>query len=610
MLGRRTRKIAAISVIAMFLACSGAVVLDDENTGESDAVVPVFIIVGYTLAQVSAAVAAGAAAGFAAGYFMHDMIDGGGASETVTRGYEAEAVADSIMDGMDYYTNALENYAQIWDLTDMHQIRQAELAASFSYDTGESFDPYTTLTAAGIYKNSGHMIFNATGQVNCHLDSLSERMDIWNGTDAYRDKMTFKWVYGGGSISSKDSFDGHLASAINVMSSSQDKAYLDGGELWVFGGPATITSESGTTIDLSQGYNDLGTISSFEPDVYEFQSGRQYAGCILSVNDAESAPVNAGMVMEAGTSVKLAVYNNGSVIVDGGRHNSLQISVIPDGAQTRTSSVIESLEYFEILLREVESTISEASSAASTVWNIFDRAGQASRYLTTLMVPIFYDNVELAGSQQEVMTTLAMEQLYQYYQQHGGRIKTGEYAYSGGSMSFFVRGDIISPGGDMLYEDVICTPYYYQSDQTLSNGTNTQTQNCTVAVWDAEGESLTGWDKRSGIADANLVSVRPGAQLYIREMMYEDEIVNTLTLDLKDIDYIEGNEMDPSPLTPDLGSDSNKWWYLMILVGVICLILGFAFRDELDWLPLLGIALIAIGVFMLVIGKSLIAGLV
>lgn len=570
----RSKKILAVAVTALVLSCSMGFLIEESE--ETDALVPLVIAVPTLLSIIGVSVASGAALGFAAGWYVNDMLDPGtDTPAATTRGYEAQSVADSIMHGMAYYTNSLDNYAEVWAMTDSHQIRQAELAASYTWAQGESFDAYDVLTVSAVYENSSHMLFNAVDQVNNHFASLSQRMISWNQTPTYADKMTLQWTFGGGSMGSKSSFNGQLASVIDVTSASNSKAHLGGGLLWS-SAASQITSSSGTSITLSQGWNDLDSLPAFEPDVFEFQSG-VYAGRILSVSDAKSARINPGIVMESGSSEKLATYHDGEVFIDGSRYSDLKITILPEGASAQSYSVMAAMEHYEYLLREIESTIAAASSAASTVWSIYTSAGQASSYLTTLMVPNFFDNVSLVGSQQQVMTTLAMEQLSDYWMQHGGAIKTGAFNYSGGSMSLFLRADIKTSADGLLYKDVICTPFYHMSDQALINGDNPQTQPCIIAIW-SEGESLTGWDATSNISDTALITIPVGSSIYVREMIYDGEVVNSVFLEQKSIDYIRGNAIDPNPL-PDPPLDIGKWiGIVMIAIGIIAMLVGLVTR--------------------------------
>ena len=63
---------------------------------------------------------------------------------------------------------------------------------------------------------------------------------------------------------------------------------------------------------------------------------------------------------------------------------------------------------FSSLMDTVYWTMTNSSSAASSVWGIYDKAGHASAYLSTLMVPNIYDGMEITQSQQELQRRLSV----------------------------------------------------------------------------------------------------------------------------------------------------------------------------------------------------------
>jgi len=554
-------------------ATIGGTMIQTDDQNDSDAIFIVDDIVVISVAGFVASIIVGAIAGGAVGYLIGSNVTTG-TNTTYVRTTEASTVATSILTGMTYYSNALANYDQIWSLTDEHWIRQAELSSSFLWSSDSDFSTYQTLMDSGVYINSSYMLTNASAQIDAHFDSLSQRMALWNANDTYKDAMTLKWSYGLTGISSDSSFGGHLESAATITSDSADKVYISGGDFWVFGGSATITSSDGTSYSLTEGCNDLDSISGFSDDVYELQSGRQYAGEILPVLDGESATVTSGIVMESGSDIKLATYVNGKVVVNGYQYDSLSIDVIPEGGTTATADVTTLLSDYYDLIQTIKTTMIHASSAAMTVWNIYDSAGSASSYLTTLMVPNNYDNVEISQSQQEIITILAMEQLSQYYVAHSGDIKTGDYTISSDSLSLFCRGDIYDESGTKIYENVIFTPFFYQSDATLTNGDNDLAQSSIVAIW-GTGTNLSGWDGSVSIDDTNLVTMSSGSSLNVYEMEYNGSTVSTMSLEQKDIDIIDPGEIDPTPIPPVPPSPGTDWTQIaliiiMIIASLVC----------------------------------------
>jgi len=549
-------------------ATIGGTMIQTDDQDESDA----FAVTGTVLVV---AVVVSALASFAAGALVGSALtQNDDNNDDYTRNIEASTLATSILTGMTYYSNALANYDQTWTLTDEHWIRQAELTSSFLWSEDSDYNTYQTLMDSGVYLNSSYMLTNASAQIDAHFDSISQRMTLWNANDTYRDAMTLKWSYGLTGISSNSSFGGHLESATTITSSTADKIFISGGDFWVFGGSATITSSNGTSYSLTEGRNDLNSISGFTSDVYELQSSRQYAGEILPVLDGESATVTSGIVMEAGSDIKLATYENGKVVINGYQYDSLSINIIPVGGTTATADVTTLLSDYYDLIQTIKTTMIHASSAAMTVWNIYDSAGSASSYLTTLMVPNNYDNVEISQSQQEIITILAMEQLSQYYVAHSGEIKTGDYTISSDSLSLFCRGDVYDESGTKLYDNVIFTPFFYQSDTTIANGDNDLTQSSIVAIW-GTGTNLSGWDGSVSIDDTSLITISSGSSIYIYEMEYDGSTVSTMSLEQKDIDIIDPGEIDPTPIPPVPPSPGTDWTQIaliiiMIIASLVC----------------------------------------
>jgi len=548
-------------------ATIGGTMIQTDDQNDSDAIFIVDDVLYVTLGTMLVSCLVSAAVGGAAGFLVgSNLTQQGTNTTTYVRTTEASTLATSILTGMTYYSNSLANYDQIWSLTDEHWIRQAELTSSFLWSEDSDYSAYQTLTDSGVYLNSSYMLTNASAQIDAHFDSISERMTLWNENDTYKDAMTLKWSYGLSGISSNSSFGGHLESATTITSDSADKVFISGGDFWVFGGAATITSSDGTSYTLTEGCNDLDSISGFTGDVYELQSGRQYAGNLLPVLDGESATVTSGIVMESGVEMELATYVNGKVVVNGYQYDSLSIDVIPEGGTTATADVTTLLSDYYDLIQTIKTTMIHASSAAMTVWNIYDSAGSASSYLTTLMVPNNYDNVEISQSQQEIITILAMEQLSQYYVANSGEIKTGDYTISSDSLSLFCRGDIYDESGTEIYENVIFTPFFYQSDATLTNGDNDLTQSSIVAIW-GTGTNLSGWDGDVSIDDTNLITISSGSSVYIYEMEYDGSTVSTMSLEQKNIDIIEPGEIDPNPITPPPDTSGTDWTLIFLIAA-------------------------------------------
>jgi hypothetical protein len=258
------------------------------------------------------------------------------------------------------------------------------------------------------------MLVNAAVQINEQYSSLSRRADAWNSSTLYDDKMSLAFTYGSRTLSPTENW-GCTVFTVAESVAGYDEVYISGGEIWAFG-------------------SDNATLTS----AYRLQTGVSYAGSILPVYSFSAADVNAGMVLRSGDVTKLAQYEGGKVIVDGYQYDGISLSIIPDGAETRTVDLTETLSAYGDLLQTVFETMGNANSSAKAVWNIYNATGKASTYLTTLAVPDNYANVDLTVAQKEILTVLALEQLSEYYQSNSGALKTQDYVMSDDSMSFFV----------------------------------------------------------------------------------------------------------------------------------------------------------------------------
>jgi len=574
-------KLLAVMIAAMMVSCVAAgAVLQHEDVEEAEAIDPVTagIIVGLLF---------GGLTGFVIGSALNAAMNPPGGVPEATRNAEANAVGASIAQGMLYYDNTLRNYTQIWTLTDEHWIRQAELAAAFTWEKDKAFDMSQIMSSANIYANNAHMTHNAVAEVEVHFESIAQRLALWNEeTTTYKDKMQIGWAYGLTEKMSRSTFEGHLGTTVKPTT-THNKVYISNeGDaakyLWVFGGAATMTAADGTVYNLTDGRNNIATIAGWEPGVYTLQEGRQYLGVMAKVNDPAAMTPHAGIVFAADGGYKLAAYTGSKIVIDGVQYNDLSLRVSPDGGTTRTESIKNALTGMEMIIAAVNTTMAHASSAAAAVWNIYTKAGQASAYLTTLTIPNNYKNVEISTAQREVITILSLEQLAKYWNESGGKIKTGDYKLSDDSMQLFVRGDLYSRTGEKLYTNVIYTPFYYGANQNLQTGLNVQSQPCIIAVWDTGVTALSGWDATANIGTMSTLSMAAGSKMDIYEMYYAGSPVSTMTLEVRGIDIIDGNDIDPTPTPPPVPPkpDKTNWLQIaMYIIGAMLLLMGLYTRQ-------------------------------
>lgn len=562
-----TTKVLAVLAVALLLTTAAGTALMTEEENETDAVVISTLAVSLVISCLAIALAAETA-------YILTHTGQSDTNEAVVRGYEAEAVASSIFNNLGFYSNALDNYSQIWKLTSEHHIRMAELAASELWSKDAEFSASDILEMSGVYINSQTMMINSTAQINAMWDLMTTSLTDWNATDLYKDKMGLEVSWSGGSISSKESFTFDVGTVADSVTDGQNKVYISSDSTIWADTASKITGSDGKTWTLVKGFNEMSDLPSFSSDVFSLQSGVTYVGDMMYVLDKGAATLKSGAVATCGSTTKVISYYDGKVLVDGKQSDYLKLSIHPDGAESQTREITAILSDYSELMNTVFWTMNSAATSAASVWSIFDKAGAASTYLTTLSVPSVYDNVNINAAQKEIITVLAMEQLASYWQENGGEINTGNYNLSD-SMSLFVRGDITSVTGEVLYKNAIFTPFFYQ-DTTLKTGSNTLNRQAIAAIWSADGENLSGWSGITDSSKASLVVLEKGYVLSVAEMENAGTAKTTVDLTVSKISVIEASELEKIKLDATQGNDLDRVIMLvMVLAGILALISGW-----------------------------------
>lgn len=589
----------AFAAAAIIMVASCCVMMDTPVEEEPEAVVPVLAYV------VVIAIAEAIALTAETTYLLTGTPSNSGSGDQ-DRSAEATLVAQTISDGLAYYDNALKNYAQIWTLTNDHWIRQAELSTAGLWTKDSEYDPFQVLEQSGVYLNSATMMVNAAAQINEHYDSMSKRVELWDSMETYNGKMDLQFRLGNATVMSGNTWDATLGTVVRDVTNTANKVYIYGGDIYATKA-STITNTDGKTVNLSEGWNDLSTISTFSSGIWTLSNAVTYAGSILPILGTGSANVQVGMVASAGSDTRVLTYNPVSTKISDGTYlyDKIALEVVPSGGTTQSKDITATLVDYAAMLDTVYTSMVKASSAASTVWSIYDKAESASAYLTTLMVPDSFENVELSSGQKEIITILAMEQLATYYDDNKGAIKTGDYTLTGASMDMFIRGSITTSAGK-LYSDVIYTPIFYK-DTTVSEGARQYTGTGFMAIWGA-GQPLSSWDRSTSLDSCKIVAVDGTYTLAVDEILYGGKVVDSVSLETTNVDFIDPNEIDPTPVEPTPENKMVKivmivliilgllllvgglWTgnYIVAAIGAVVLLAGVFFNgqiaDFLDWL--------------------------
>jgi len=593
----KNHKAVALFVATLMLSvCIVGIVNEEMNEEETTTVdaVPVWVlpfIVGSIIGSIS---------GFTVGHYIFPPGYTGPDINAVIRGNEAALMSQSISDGGAYYDNALDNYAQIWTLTNPHWIRQAELTTSALWSPDKNYDPTEMLYLSSILQNSAYMLKNSTAQINEHYREISDTLVRWNGITGYADNMELRISLGNNlHYGSKTVWEASIGSAVPQVTAGHDKVYLSGGKLWS-SSATTLTSVDGQTLTLYSGWNDLNSISGFVGNIYTLPVGQQFLGeGLLPLLESNAANVYSGMVLTVGSTTKLIHYRNGHVYDGNQEYNAVYIDIIPTGAETKTNNITDILNAYDAMLSAVTMSMVAASSASSVLWNVFDNMGAASAYLTTLMVPDNYANVNISSVQKEAITLMAVRQLSDFWVNNNGNLKTTDFVMTNGSLSLFVRGDIKTSSGKVIAENAIFSPFYYR-DTTLSEGNNTVSGPAFIAVWTFNAPPLSGWNYTTNINNATIIDLYTGDSVYAYEIMYDGSFVQSVNLDVNEIDIIDPNKIRHEPLPfPDWKNSSNLP-IILIIVGVILFLIGLLLPPARP-LVYIGLILIAAGVVLFIL---------
>lgn len=538
MIGKTKALLAVSIVLASAFAC---VIIDHDD--ESDAV--------FEWGAFAAGFAVGAVSGGATVYMIDQLLsENRNNLEAAWREASAEKIQTIVAITDADAVTALKNYAQIWGYTSEHFQRQSELAAAMTWGPDARYDPERIMLYSGTYENSSIMLGNAVAQINKVWSSLSASLDSHNGDETYAGKMTFSWTYGGQSFGSTEHWSGTSVYVASVPEGKELKAYI----------------ASGGTL-----YRDGVAVGSFdEGKIVTMDSGTWSSDRMLPVIDADAADIHAGMILRAGSECKTLWYDGDTVIVDGVHYNDLSVTISPKGSESRSAEITDELSSREQLLNAVKSTIVKASSSASAVWSVYNDAGHASSYLTTLTVPNVYENVSLTTEQMNIMTVLSLQQLSSYWQSSGELKK--DYSVTGGSNLLFLRGDIRDASGTLIAEDAVFTPYYMMDDETISVGSNVQTQSSICAVWTTGYTgNLSAWSGDAG-GKASLIETSSGFTFDVAEILYDSRDVSSVELKITGMDYIDGKEISVEP-TPhrDVSSTVDT---VLFVIGLIMLLFG------------------------------------
>lgn len=609
------RKIVAAGVVTMLLM-TGFVVIVNES-GE-DHEVDALPVEGW-------AFLAGVGFGILLEHYILGPIFSDDDEDTAREG-ETNTVSTFLNTGVADYTQYLSQYAMMWPLTNEHWIRQAELAATSLWEPGTSYDSTWSskvLEASGVYFNMGQTVDNITSQINAHWGQLNGRIALWSDgkySEVYgNDKMKMELVLQSVSAervlsaSAGEKFDIRTGVVLEV-DGNNNRAWLSGGDL--YSSVYTTIYNDYHSYDLEPGWNHLPDTTEFDAGIYTFgrTDGAVFCGNIVPISGQNAASGVAGLVadvngeyavitvsqMQAGESQ----YKPDCDVTDGNRdYDSIFIRISPEEADNGQSvDITAALARFQMMLNTMKSTIPQINTSAATVWEIFTAAGESNPFITTLMVPNTYNNMQLTQEQKQLITSLALEQLYQYWKDNGTDVMKDGYDMTFDSLSLYCRGDVVikdytlpgeSQSRQVEYKDVIFTPLFYRDTSLSIDGTNTIDDYGFVVIW-GKGQSLDSFDS-SDPEYAEIIFIGDGAELDIASMKYDGRYVSDVNLEAANINDLPPDTVDlPGPVYTDPDNDLDQVIRMaFVILGVLVMVAGVMSRSYI-WL-VVGLVIIVLG---------------
>ncbi len=594
-------RVFAFAVAFLMLTAPLAIVTMSDSQEEVEAT-PGFV----------AGFVAGGITGAILGYWVGSHVGNhanDGVEEQSRRG-ETNAVISGLGAGTAAIANALENYSQMWLLTEEHWIRQAELASTANWALDKSYEPYSVMMDSGVYYNATYMIGNASVQFGAQFDSTSNRITDWGNYDEYSNgKLKLEMSVGNSTISadSRDDLKVGLGTVVRNVSTGHDAVFYAGGPIWT-SQACTIQSMSGHSITLRSGWNsNLPSMEDFQfADQYYLTPGVSFLGYFDQVIGARSAPLEAGIVATSGTDVLLITTDGNSISTGSqtgipmkdseGNYNAIQVRVVSSDSYELSCDMTSLLANYSQLLDSIRGVQGGANQSARVIWNIYNDLGESCAYLTTLSLPNTYTGVQWTDEQLQMVTYLVMEQMADYWDRFGN-IKTTDYLMTKDSLTLYCRGsiDLMDPSTGKTFnlaDGVAFTPIFYR-DTTISNGSNTTSDYCFIVVW-GKCASLGGFDVAS-MRDAQIIYAPVRSVMNISEMYYDGAPATTVELDCSDVEWIDPEKVvNPGPVPVVETSDLYELVRLiLILAGAGMILHGFS-RGSWIWLGI-GLILVVAG---------------
>lgn len=235
-------------------------------------------------------------------------------------------------------------------------------------------------------------------------------------------------------------------------------------------------------------------------------------------------------------------------------------------------------------------TLSKSHAAAQAAWMVFDKAEESNILISPSALVPDLQNIDVSAEEMYTLTVLYLEQIYDYWQRTNGNLKDTGFNLSADSLDLYLRGNIYDENGNMIYSQVIFTPYIWLNSIVLTEGKNTFNQSGIIGVW-GESEDLTSWKGTSGYTPT-MISIKSGYSVDIAQIMYDDAVRTSVTLEVMEVEPWYDPVVTPGPGTAHIKVSSLVPYVAAILFLIGLNLCQFSILSKFDILMLVGVVFI------------------
>jgi hypothetical protein len=445
----------------------------------------------------------------------------------------------------------VDNNAQTLQFVKSYADRAAEIAAGSDWTSGATYDPEAVLADAGILRMIGSSQYNTDYGLYYGISQMADRAsDQWAGKEAYGDiRQEIAWS-GGSTGLTHGSVMLYFTSIVDASVGHARVWYGDDGTgawhepIWAFADGCTMTADDGTVYNLVKGANT----PSMKAGWYTLSTGI-YAGSFQPSPDTEhSASVSGGAAIVSGSDCGYASVGSGGAITVRWGDMSYRTEYIryhySDGSQNASTDSLAQDALANLLSKYHAQTaayaeiISSASAAGQVMWMLSSAAQSSNILLSPSSNSTRLSGMGIDVNQSYAVAVSALSQTSDWYSTYGSQLTAAETRISSESLKLYCFGDVYDQNGDVLYSNVVFTPYTYNTTINIyGDGKPTAWPMDGIAmVWTAPGDVADiGQFNASEPASHAVVVMPKGSSMVCKQIMYGHSLVSSVTLHATEI---------------------------------------------------------------------------